>query len=121
MGTMTHVFWECPKIRTFWFRIFGIIRRITNIPLQQLPEYALLGHRVPKAPKHTQALIGYIFLGAKITIAKYWKKPSVPLHAAKSKISWIMTQEKLYSTMDDSGEKFEKIWEPWASYLKVKL
>lgn len=62
-----------------------------------------------------------MFLGAKITLARAWKKTKVSLSEAKLKISWIMTQEKLVATLQNKVRRFKTIWEPWALYVKIPL
>lgn len=37
------------------------------------------------------------------------------------KISWLMSQENMTSILQNSVEKFELIWEPRATYMKVAL
>lgn len=38
-------------------------------------------------------------------------------HGEKKKISWIMAQEKMVRTLQDTTRKFDVPWEPWATYL----
>lgn len=117
VGSLLHTFWECPKIRGFWNGIFHIIRKTTGYAIQQNPTIALLNYNIPRVPRLSRSLIHFILLGAKITLAHAWKKPSVSLRQAKQKISWIMTQEKVSSSILDTSDKFRLIWEPWARFL----
>lgn len=118
IGSLLHTFWECPKIREFWNGIFYLIRKTTGFAVQQSPTIALLNDNIPKVPKLSRSLIHFILLGAKITLAYAWKKPSVSLRQAKQKISWIMTQE-VASRILDTSDKFRPIWEPWARFLGI--
>lgn len=118
-GTMIHIWWECPKIRSFWTKIFQIISKVTALTVPRSPLTALLNHQIPGAPKYKHKLIFFILLGAKLTLAKAWKLPKVSVIAAKRKISWIMAQEKMVSSMLDTSVRFEKTWEPWAKYVGV--
>lgn len=90
-------------------------------PVQASPLVALLNFPVREVPRATQRLIFFIILGAKLTLAKAWKKSSVSTTLAKRKISWIMNQEKMASVVLDSSTKFKQIWEPWANYIGVTL
>lgn len=86
IGNMVHVWWKCPRIRNFWNKIFTMIRKVTGYPIQQSPHLALLNFLDISALKNTQCLIFFILTGAKLTIAKAWKAPSVSFNMAKRKI-----------------------------------
>lgn len=120
-GTMAHVWWECPRIRNVWNKVFHVIFKVTGHRLQNSPGIALLNWPIPKISKSTQKLIQFIFLGTKLSIAKAWKQGRVAWRAIKNKISWIMTQEKLISVLLDRVQQFEKTWEPWANYIGVSF
>ena len=112
-GSMAHIWWECPKIRRYWNKICNLIYKVSGLQISRSPEVALLNIHDPKIPKISRSLIHFILLGAKSTLAKAWKQPKASFMAAKRKISWIMTQEKVSSILLDSRDKFENIWEPW--------
>ena len=118
---MLHIWWECPKIRGFWNKIFHLLRKVTGFPVVKSPQIALLGVRIPQAPKITQKLIDFMLLGAKTTLAGAWKQPTVSVSAAKRKISWIMNQEKMISSILNTTNLFEAIWEPWARHIGISL
>lgn len=120
-GSMLHIWWECLRLRGFWNKVFAIIRKVSGLPVTKSPQVALLNAPIPRTAKHTQKLITFMLLGAKTTIAKAWKQPTVSFQAAKRKISWIMSQEKLVSTMMDTTKSFEATWEPWARHLGIPL
>lgn len=120
-GSMLHIWWDYSKIRGFWNKIFYLIRRVTGIPVTKSPQIALLNVHAPKTPKYTQKLISFMLLGAKITIAKAWKQTKVSLTAAKRKISWIMSQEKMVSSIMNTHKPFEATWEPWAKHVGISL
>lgn len=85
------------------------------------PQVALLNFPIEKTPKGKKRLIHFIFLGAKLTIARAWKGPFVSCAMAKGNISWIMAQEKMVSILEDATRKFEAIWEPWVKYMHILL
>ena len=120
-GTMLHVWWECPRIRGFWNRILCLIRKVTGVPVVKSPHIALLGYDIPRVSKSIQKLIAFMLIGAKTTLAAAWKQPRVSFLVAKGKISWIMTQEKMVSSISNTSDIFEAIWEPWARHVGVSL
>lgn len=80
---------------------------------------SLLNKPVDNIPRHTQTLIYYIFLAAKIAIASAWKSPIVDIALMKRKLGWIMLNEKIVSILNDKQPLFEKIWSPWLTYLQA--
>lgn len=116
IGSMLHIWWDCPRIRGLWNRIFHTIRKITGFPIQKSPQLALLNFPCPKIPKVVQRLM-FIFLGTKLTIARAWKRSTVSFLLGKRKISWIMSQEKTVSVLLDATSKHDAIWDPWVKYI----
>lgn len=68
-GTMMHIWWDCPKIRGFWNKIFQIISKVMALTIPKFPLTDLLNQLIPKVPKFSQKLIFFILLGTKLTIA----------------------------------------------------
>lgn len=45
-GSMIHIFWACPLLRTYWFDIFNLIGQITSSqPLKNMSMENLFGNR----------------------------------------------------------------------------
>lgn len=105
----------------FWNKIFSLIRKTIGFAIKQDPTIALLNCLIPKTSKPNQTLIWFILLGAKMTITRSWKSPTVSFRLAKQKITWIMMQEKISNTILDTLDKFKIIWEPWASQVGISL
>lgn len=116
-GTMFHTWWTCPKVRRFWIRTYNLIYSLTQVNLIKSPMHALLGRPVEGASKSMRRLIAFIFMAARISIAKSWKSCSVPFYLLKAKLSWIMVNERLSAILKDKLTEFNKIWEPWIGYL----
>lgn len=112
MGTLAHIWWGCPRIRCFWRKFFNLIRRVTGCEITRSPEVALLNSHIPKISKYNRKCIHVILLGAKLTIAKAWKQPSVSINAVKRKVAIILS---------DTAHKFETIWEPWAQVVEISI
>ena len=90
-----------------------------SIQSPRSPSTALLNQLISKASKPSRKLIFFIFLGAKITLARAWKRPKVSIIAAKQKILWIMSQEKMVSSILDNFARFREIKDPWAKYMGI--
>lgn len=117
-GSLYHIWWECPRIRGLWNRIFSLIREVTDLFVTKTPEIALLNGSPLGCPRHPRTLIHFILLGTKLKIARAWKQPTVSLAAVKRKISWVMVQEKTVSILLSTTDKYDKIWEPWKTYIQ---
>lgn len=61
----------------------------------------------------TTRLIYFFYLAVNIAISTAWKKPLVDLEVMKCKLTWIMTNEKLVSVLQDTSPQFERVWNPW--------
>lgn len=83
-----------------------MVHKLTGFPVPKYPHTALLNFPVEKALKSERRLIHFIFLGAKLTIAKAWNQPSVSCAIAKRKILWIMAQERMVSILQDTVQRF---------------
>lgn len=121
VGTVLHIWWSCPRIRSYWNKFLHELRKVTGIQVPQGPIYILLIRSMHNTPKSKQQLIFFMCLGTKITLAKAWKKTTVSILATKRKISWIMTQEQTVAKLLDTVKCFEKVWEPWAIHVKIPL
>lgn len=68
----TAIWWQCPKVRSFWIYIYNFIDSLTHLNLWKSPRQALLCHSVLEAPRHLRRLIAFIFMAAKIYIG-WWR------------------------------------------------
>lgn len=114
---MHHIWWECPKIRTFWIRCFWVLRKLMGLPIAQQPHLTLLNDLPPGWPRPMKHLVYFNLLASKITIAGAWKTPSVSFRQLKHKISWITIYEMVASIVNDWYSMFEWTWEPWATFV----
>lgn len=56
VGTMCHIWWQCPNITRFWIRVFNLVNSVTGINIRRSPETALfqkLPEGVPKKINET--------------------------------------------------------------------
>lgn len=120
-GSMIHIWWTCPRIRSFWRNIFNMFRSLFKLPVYPNVHYALLNQHIPGLSKQVQGLSFFILLLAKITLAKSWKKPLVSFRSCINKISWIMSQEHLVAKLNDKVGRFMSTWEPWATFQNINL
>lgn len=87
MGTMYHVWWQCPVVIRFWIKIFNLVYSVIGVNICRSSEPALF-QKCPEEVSKKNSETNYIysmFLAARITIAKYWKQSIVPLDYVKKK------------------------------------
>ena len=83
---LTHMFWTCPKLFTFWDSFFKVISEIAQIHIQPSPHVAIFG-RLPdgNAATNTQSnVIAFSSLIARRCILLLWKSRLPP-----SPKSWL--------------------------------
>lgn len=69
--------------------------------------------------RHTKKLISFIYTASRIAIARSWRKPLIPFELVKAKLMWIMINERLSAILLDKQRAFDRIWEPWWTYLST--
>lgn len=67
--------------------------------------------------RHARRLLAFIFGATRISIARSWNSLAIPFDLVKTKLSWIMVNERLSTILLDKQVWFDKIWEPWIKYL----
>ena len=63
---------------------------------------AIINKPVENIPPHTQTLIYFMFLAAKIAIATALKCPVIDMALMKRKLTWIMLNKKVVSISQDT-------------------
>lgn len=106
-------------VRRFWGRVHSFIYYVAMVNIERDTRIVLLNMPVDNIPRHTQILIYFIFLVAKIANTTAWKSPAVNLALLKLKLTWTMLNKKIVSVLWDKQALFDKVWKPWLSYLQV--
>lgn len=119
-GSLTHIFWTCPKLNNFWCSIFKWFSDMYSCIFEPDPMIALFGvspsllnHRVSM-----QSTIMYGMVVAKKMILKLWKSDTAPhFRIWLSELIGILHMEKVRYGMMDNLNKFSDIWEPFLAHL----
>lgn len=94
-GTAYHIWWQFPKVKRFWVRVYNSIFSVTQMNLTKFPKHALLGCKVEGASENQRRLFTFIFVSTKITISRNWKSASIPFDQLKHKLSQLMLNKRL--------------------------
>ncbi|CAI9553724.1 unnamed protein product [Staurois parvus] len=122
MGTVFHIWWECPKIQAFWKTIVKLIKIITGNDIGLDPTICLLHNVETSVNKYKESGVWYYLNAAKGLIPKFWQKTEVPKEEDwVNRVNQIGRMEKLYHMQEDRMRVYYMKWEKWEkSGLKEK-
>ena len=113
-GSLTHLFWTCPKLYNFWSNIFKWFSDMYSCVFEPDPMIALFG--VSASLLKHRVLYGMVI--AKKIILKIWKSDTVPQFKIwLSELIGILHIEKVQYGMMDNLNKFSDIWQPFLAHL----
>ncbi|CAI9577817.1 unnamed protein product, partial [Staurois parvus] len=78
IGTVYHIWWECPKIQVFWKKIVHQVRMITEIDVRLDPGICLFHNTELSVNKYKETGVWYYLNAEKSLIPKFWRKIEVP-------------------------------------------
>lgn len=116
-GTLLHVWWECPVIRSFWMEVQTTIKNALQIEIPFSPEHFLL--HLPTLPlsHYKKSALPHLLNAAKRLIPLYWKRPQVPtLKEWLQKVDDIREAEEWVARCKDRSERFDGIWAQWRRF-----
>lgn len=94
-GTMSHIWWTCPRVRRLWIRVYSLLRSILHADLKKDPFEALLCKPIAELLRPERQLALHLFTATKLTIARSWKTQALSFEAVKNCMDDIMVNEKL--------------------------
>ena len=119
VGDHTHVFWDCPKIRTFWKNIKEELEKILDKDLPLEPLFFLLD----VFPDHLYTadqcyLLHVLLMIARKIITINWLKPNPPTIAQwLQKVKNVYIMEHMTAQLQLKGRTFKRRWRPVTDYL----
>lgn len=113
-GDMIHILWSCPKLITYWTKIFNIISDLTQTQVPLDPALALLSLGIYKFPPNLRSTITHLLLAARLSITRKWKDYS-PLTASDAidLTNLHNTYERILASSLGSLHTYTKHWAPW--------
>lgn len=115
-GSHVHIWWECPKVSSFWSEIFKILSTMFKVSLTPDPTVALLNSK-PQTITHRQfKLLLFVTTAAKQTIANAWKLNTLCIMSVKQRVTQSMIHAKTEAILFDKISKFESLWKPWINH-----
>lgn len=102
LGTLLHIFWECPKLNSFWSHVGTTIKTLTGGMLNKNPVAFLLNK------KFKNCLLSHLL--AKACIPALWKSTCPPTIAHWcTRVADIHVMENLTMTLKEQEDKYWKI------------
>ena len=114
LGTYSHMFWFCTKIKPFWQTIHSLIEKMLKLKFRKSPLLYLLGVdlNVTMNSPHRRLFDLLRFL-AKKCILTLWKTENIPTeHMWMAQIMSLIPLERLKYEMQDKAEVFLEVWSP---------
>lgn len=113
-GTMTHIWWGCIKIKSYWQEIREIIGKITGIKIEDDPWLCLFHNSNMRRKQYKSSLIPQLLNAAKGTIPKKWKDPSSPtIREWVQRVEYIYNMEELIRRENPMLDASQGKWEMW--------
>lgn len=114
VGSLLHIFWSCPLLRSFWNEVFLLISDIIHRPSPNTPEFALLLVGIESIPRIYRIIVCNILHATRLTIARHWKSVDIPtLGEATNIISRVFLHERTLAWHRGTTPSFQNQWSPW--------
>ena len=113
-----HIFWECPKLKSFWENVHKSLCSVFNcqLPFDFLTLY--LGYVEGITVLKDKKLLQVLLVACKKSITRRWLTPNPPtLGDWYGIILEIFKMEKLTYFLRTQKEKFYQIWEKWILHI----
>lgn len=117
VGSLLHIWWNCPRIKPFWEKVQETIAYITTYTLSFTPSQYLLHHSSISHYAYKKSLTLHLVNAAKQCIPVLWRNTDPPTIAMWLKhIERIAGLENLIHQANDSPSKYGKIWACWIHF-----
>lgn len=118
---LTHMFWSCPALSSFWSIIFKTLSEALHIDLQPNATMAIFGttdRQYTTFRKNYKNIIAFTTLLARRRILLHWKSKNPPkVSLWFSDLTQFIQLEKIKYTLRGSKEKFFSVWDPVLKHL----
>ena len=117
LGTLIHIWWECPIVQPFWKEVYRIIPLITTYSPNFTAAQFLLHHTSLPYHVYKNSIVLHLINAAKLCIPTHWKDTSPPsISEWLRRIKRIAEIEDLILQSLDSPSKFQDKWNCWIRF-----
>lgn len=118
---LTHMFYSCPLVFSFWRRYFDIISEILATTVTISPHIAIFGcpEDYDRFTSKQLDILSFTSLLARRHLLLHWKSTKAPSSAQwlRDVLSFLKLEKIKYSLKGDSN-KFYSIWQPFLTFFK---
>lgn len=114
-----HIFWNCPKISTYWDDVWLEIKTILSYEIPKTNVVLYLGNLTHDNTQGEDMYLVKILLAAsKKAITRLWYKPEPPVREQwLGIVEEIFVMEKLTHKLRLQEDLFLEKWEKWTDYI----
>ena len=118
----SHVFWDCPKVHSFWRKIHLELEIIFGIKITFIWDELFFGLiSLTSVNITTKKLFGILSVAARKAVTKKWVKPDSPSIKEWYDIIYkIYVMERITFSLRLQDCKFEDIWKKWKMYISQR-
>lgn len=121
IGTIYHIFWDCPRTRTLWEKIFDIIAQITNQQIQPNPGLAILSLDIDLLPRVYRKIVSHVLLSTRLAITRHWKAQEIPkITEIITTTNTHITYEKMFASSQGNLQVSYNQWKPWTDWYNLR-
>ena len=120
-GSLSHLFWHCPILDTFWSKIFNWFSTQLKENILPDPKLAVLGcsDNLASLTSNQNQILKLGMVAAKKIILLDWKSPLSPcFNRWLNEMLSIARMEQICSCKGKPQEDFLSIWNPFLSLLR---
>ena len=117
-ANLTHTFWSCPSLETYWSGVFKMLSEALNITIDPSPLIAIFGVPTDTVTKAQSDVIAFTSLLARRRILLMWKSTTPPSSARwLEDVMLFLKLEKIKFTLRGSMKNFYRRGQPIIEYF----
>ena len=120
-ANLTHMFWSCPALVTYWSMIFKTLSEALNTDFQPNAAAAIFGitdRRHSIVRKSYKNILAFVTLLARRRILLHWKSKNPPKASLwMCDLMHFIQLEKIKYSLRGSRDKFYSTWDPVLKYI----
>lgn len=119
VGTLYHILWDCPCIRTLWNKVFALLAQILNLRISKTPGSAILSFGIESFPKTTR--MTHTLLSTRLSIMRHWKDWEIPtISVVVLTTNTHATYELMFASSQSRHQIAHRHWKPWTDWYQRK-
>lgn len=114
VGTLSHMLWLCPSLRSYWNSVFRLIKKLTGFIIRPNIKLAILSIELEKFPHNFKHVVMHILHAARLILMRKWKTTLTPnVGEVINLVSETYALEKIMAYKQDCLSKFYEQWLIW--------